>query len=484
MIRILKKLFGKASSVAEPVELSSPVSPASAEVGGLATHSLYIQEDSGDEEVFSIESLKYDFERRLWHYERLKKTLKESNLRLLNWIGSIDYSGYTRQECLSALIANYEEGDENRILLRLEDWVPQVQELARDWVLENFSSLPLEVILENERVILYLSRRKRLESDKGFGAVKSDLIARVRSMSSSEFFQFSAQFRRYAYSLALGQSDTLREWIVDDPEPFNRLFLVQKYGYEELSELEVRRFKADTSVFVRRLFFQLQIDAGVTPSRDELVDLALDKNRSLRQRGQFYLKRIYSEDAYALYKSLDGKEFFYISDYAKSEDVEHFVRGVHSSDKAIQILSLKALAVTAPERLAELGLAQLIIKSRWYRYILVPVLPKILNVDEIQALRPAFEQSSERGIYSYLRVLERKSFWNFVAEGLILINSDVQSDLSEHIVHQIRNQHEIYHRLTPELREAIESQLEELKANKRNRYAGFISSLEFNLRNT
>ena len=114
------------------------------------------QERAVSLEEFTLESLWDDYERRTWYYDNARATLEKSNPRLLNWIGSIDYSGYTREKSLRALIASAEVGDENRILLRLEDWVPQVQRLARGWVLAHFRSLPLDSISSNQRLILYL----------------------------------------------------------------------------------------------------------------------------------------------------------------------------------------------------------------------------------------------------------------------------------------------------------------------------------------
>src|SRR5690606_17145411 len=118
---------------------------------------------SPDIEKLTFESLCHDYDRRTWHYAYAKPTLSKTNPRLLNWIGSIDRSGYTREKCLQALIANSEPGDENRILLRLSDWVSQVQQLARDWTLTNFHALPFDAIISNQQLILYLSRKTRLQ---------------------------------------------------------------------------------------------------------------------------------------------------------------------------------------------------------------------------------------------------------------------------------------------------------------------------------
>ena len=106
----------------------------------------------------TIDSLWNDFEKRTWHHEHFRSILRHKDPHLLNWIGSVDYSGYIREECLRYLISNYMPGDENRILLRLADWVPQIQELARNWTIQNFKNLSCEAIEKNQRLVLYLSR--------------------------------------------------------------------------------------------------------------------------------------------------------------------------------------------------------------------------------------------------------------------------------------------------------------------------------------
>ena len=84
-----------------------------------------------------------EFSKRSYSFGYYLKRLWFNNPRLLHWIGSIDYSGYRREKSLKYLINNYTEGDENRILLRLEDWVDKIQKIAREWILSHFNMLSL-----------------------------------------------------------------------------------------------------------------------------------------------------------------------------------------------------------------------------------------------------------------------------------------------------------------------------------------------------
>ncbi|MBB5351827.1 hypothetical protein HNR46_002066 [Haloferula luteola] len=439
-------------------------------------------EDIPATEEFSFESLWDDYERRTWHYDNAKATLGKSNPRLLNWIGSIDYSGYTREKSLRALIASAEPGDENRILLRLQDWVPQVQRLAGDWVLAHFRSLPFDSIRSNQRLILYLSRKDRLQNDPGLLEIKRDLLARTRGMTPAQFFGLEAMFRRFLFSLSFEDDGHLRPWILGDPEPFNRLLLLSEFQFSEITPDEKLRLQADKSVFVRRRLFQTQIDAGITPERDELISLALDPNRSFRERGQFYLKSIYGEDCYAIYHAKEGEEFYFIGDYARPEDAEHFLAGIRSGSRPTQQACMRALASAAPDRLNELDIASLISQNRRFRSILVPLLPQLLSIDGVLALRSAFERSSPFGTVSFLRVLEKKSFWTFVDEGLSLLISEPETALRQSIVRPIQSRVAIYESLPSPLRDSITKKIIRLRDHGQKQDQGVADLLEFTIR--
>lgn len=431
---------------------------------------------------FTFESLWDDYEQRTWHYDYAKPTLGSSNPRLLNWIGSVDQSGYTREKCLRALIANREPGDENRILLRLSDWVPQVQVLAREWVLAHFRSLSSGAIRENQRLILYLSRKDRLRDDAGMHEIERDLLGRTRVIAPSEFFGFTPMFRRFLFSLSLADDGHLRPWVLDDSEPFNRLLVLGKFAFSEITNDEKLSLRTDKSVFVRRRFFHTQLEAGISPDRDELIALAVDPNRSLRELGQFYLKRNYGDDAYTIYRALDGEEFFYIADYARVEDAEHFLEGIRSGSRNTQCNCFQALAATAPERLKELGLSALIAQNRQFRSVMIPLLPQLLSIEEILALRSAFEEISPHAMISFFRVLERKCFWTFVDEGLAALLSDPEPALRQAIIYSIQSKVTIYESLTSQLRESICTKISRLREHDPRRNEGIADLLDFTIR--
>ena len=301
-------------------------------------------------------------------------------------------------------------------------------------------------------------------------------------MSSEQFFAFTAVFRRFLFSLSLEQDGQLRAWMLDDPEPFNRLLLMKKVGFSSLTEREMEKLGSDKSVFVRRRFFYAQLDAGMAPARSDLISLALDPHKILREIGQFYLKEIYKEDAYSIYHTQCGEAFFYIADYARKEDNEHFFEGVISGSRATKYNCLRAVVSQTPERIRELDLVGLLGASRRFRAVLIPVLPRVLSLDEILSLRSAITGSSARGIISFLRLVEAKSFWTFVDEGLSVLLSTPSPELCEEIVQSISGRVSIPQAPTAECRESITAKLIELRNDPRMSYEEFARLLEFTMK--
>ena len=219
--------------------------------------------------ILEFGDLQHNFKKRTWNFARYRAMLGESNPRLLHWIGSVDYSGYVREECLKCLISNYQPGDENRILLRLEDWVEPIPQLALDWTRNNFHKLSLTQIERNHRLILYLARKDRQDSREAmqrslggfpherhstqrvqspFGTlaqravqeaialINHNLTEKVKSVETQEFYKFDSNFRSYLYQLTLRRSPVLRPLLIKDSDPNNRLILIDLIGIDRLTE--------------------------------------------------------------------------------------------------------------------------------------------------------------------------------------------------------------------------------------------------------
>ena len=414
-------------------------------------------------ELLTIPNLWNNFDKRTWHYERLKSTLQQNDPRLLNWIGSIDYSGHTRERCLKYLISNFVPGDENRILLRLADWVPQVRNHAREWVFNNFETLPFDAIMKNDLLILYLSRKEQLSSGSALQHINAFLLTKAGSLGKKEFLDLHPSFRRYLFILSLNNNQVLRKWLLEDKDPFNRLLLLNHPACQELMPEEIASLKKDKSVYVRRRYFYLLIEKGIQPSQQVLTEFVFDRNPGLREIGRFYLKKYYGVDAYELYKTKHNDYFYYIADFAKKEDIEYFINGLQSNNKEIRLICLKALSIADSQELKKLNFQAIHLENRKVREIISWHLPQLLSLDELFALRDTFDGTSSSGIIYYLNLIARKSYWQFVDTALSELLSNPTDALFNYIDGVILSKSYIYVNVPEVLRQSILDKLSSLK---------------------
>lgn len=436
--------------------------------------------DSLENNVFQL-AIWNQFDQRTNEYESASKRHGVTHQRLLNWIGSIDYSGYTREKCLRALIDHYQLGDENRILLRLADWVPTIATHATKWTLENFQRLSIESIRANQNLLLYLSRKQNLDTSAAMIEIKRDLLNRCHSLTKEEFFLFHSMFRRFLYAWSFVKSGQLRTWMIDDPDPFNRLYLLNSVSFHNLSDDEIKKLKQDSSLFVRRSFFYAQLKVDTIPPKDELLSMAFSTHRSIRMLGQFYLQKLYHIDAHALYLNATGEEFYYIADYAKADNWQYFVTGISSGSKESSYQCLRALTSAMPEELANLDLKSLLQKNRKTRSLILAQLPNLLNAEEIIALRELIIGNEEKRIFSYLFLLEKKSFWAFIDECLSIMLEDARYSMREQMKQHIRKKASINETLSSARRKSIEQKINQMKVAQ-PKEARFLETLEFIMR--
>ncbi len=430
----------------------------------------------------TIESLWNDFERRTYDYSYLKDRVGGDDQRLLNWVGSIDHSGYIREKCLRHLIENMVAGDENRILLRLVDWVSPVRAIACDWLARHFHELPLESIKTNQRLILYLSRKEKVQSLGYMKMIEDDLLLRMGCMDCGTFHQFDTPFRRFILRLSLQRDQCLRDWILLDKEPFNRLLLLEARTGNDLTPSDVGILAQDRSVHVRRRFAMWMVERGEKPTREFLMSLAFDSNRGIRQFARFYLMRLHETDVYPIYRSCSNSDFYLTADYARTEDANVFVEGCRHPSKRVRVDCLRALTVAAPDRLLELDLGELIRSNRETRRIVCFSAARIVDIDQLMALKSDIEESSVNGSFVFLRMLESKSFWRFLDAGLAYLERDVPLHVGQYIRKRIHAKVSINEKLPEHLRESICATLARLRDSGSAGDACFFDQIDFMLK--
>lgn len=428
-----------------------------------------------------LDDLKNNFQKRTSGFEFYRKKLSPENIRLLYWIGSIDYSGYIRETSLKYLTEHYLPGDENRILLRLEDWVVPVRNMAQEWTQKYFPTLTLMQLNENYQLLLYLSRKEKLRQNGTLEFTEACLIEKLRDIDQRQFADLHPRFRRYLYQLSLCKLPKLRQWICFDKEPFNRLELFNFYRFDELTSEERSYLQRDRSVFVRRTLLNLQLRNNIVPSEDELKSACFDKNAGIRELARFCLSKYYHLDAYQLYKQQCNEAACYLADYAEKEDMGYFLEGIGSENSDIKYLCLKAICKIDYRYLSQLPIKELLADKKKIRQTVCLYLPKIFTIEQIMALKDDFIHIHPNGIQIFLNVIFHKSFWYFLDSSLSLLVNNASTQHIQSVCQKFYQKSYIYERLSDILRHSITEKLHALDQHKNYYISELVRQIRFML---
>lgn len=408
---------------------------------------------------YSFESLQTEFALRTGEYELFDiSKLKAEESRLVHWIGSMDYSGYTREKCLTYLVDNYQAGDENRIILRLADWVIPIYSIASTWVKENFEELSLNTILENQELILYVSRKEHVKYSQAMRKICEVIEDKCEDLTNEIYLSLQPAFRKFLIVISLESSQSLRSMIITDPDPSIRLLLLK--SELPLTDIEIEAYKTDPAVFIRRYYYSSQIRKGEQPSKEELIALTTEHNVWLRELARYYLKEFYSVDTYQLYKSFNNDNFYFIADFCRSEDLPFFIEGARSSNPKLRLLSLQALVKTDYTALRQLYMKALLTDNVKIRTLLYEYLPKLYSIEEIMEFRSCFYSDSYNQTIRFFMILQQISFWKFVNIALKEVLSNPDRELHRFISRAIIYKTNIYETIPENLRKDINIRIE------------------------
>jgi hypothetical protein len=428
-----------------------------------------------------FKDIKHNFSKRTYSFKYYQKQLKDTNPRLLHWIGSIDYSGYVRESSLEYLIKNYQTGDENRILLRLEDWVEQIQIIAKKWLIENFNKLSLEQINEQHRVILYLARKKNLSNDHALSIINQHLVSKSSETNDSTFYKLDPKLRKYIYGLEV-ELLKFRNRILNDRDPFNRIILLDRFAYHDLSVDELEKLQKDKSSFVQRKFLYFQLNNQITPSQEYLISLSLNNNKGLRELANFYLNKIYAINSYDLYNKLEDHRRYFIADYAKKEDLDVFLKGFNTKNQRVKTLCFKAICEIDNSIIKSFDIKELLSSNRIIRKLSCVHFPKLFSLAELLKLQPVIVKVSPKGQLTYLNMIYSKSIWQFIDSALQTLIGNSSEEYVKFVLNKYHKKPYIYEKLDVELKESIMKNISILNGNKNHYIESFIKHLKFTIK--
>ena len=431
---------------------------------------------------FSFEDLKYNFYQRSYNFDLYRAKLSKTNPRLLYWIGSIDYDGYVREKSLKYLIDYYQPGDENRILLRLEDWVKEIRKLAAEWTKNNFGQLSIEQINENYRLILYLVIKQRWYIHSVIRVIEDCLINKLKQIKFKDFNSLNSNFRKYLYNLALPDNHNIRQFLVQDKNPINRLLLLKWFKYHELTLVEKTALQEDKCALIKKKFIYYRLKHNIQPEKSELTRLILDKNKSVRELAGFYLKKYYSIDSYELYKKRSDRLFYYIADFTKKEDTNYFLAGMQLTDKHIKLLCFKALCNIEPELVKQFDLRKLVLENNKFRQLIKKHVLPILSLAELQEFRSILFIQPQ-GKLIYLNLLYKRSYWDFVEQALDLIIDCPAVEIINLIEKLLGNNIHVYQTVSDIKKEVLVAKINQAEALEENRLYDLCQKIKLVIKN-
>lgn len=231
-------------------------------------------------------------------------------------VASFHANGYIREKAID-LLAEMHNGDElSYLLIRANDWVPQVRAKAQYAIKMRIVSDYVGYFVRNIHLVERLSRSSSAGTDE-----LTDMIFRLmmepaaRELLHAGFTSLDKYVRRMSYRLALiaPEEDVL---LVLNMALHNHDSFIRSWGAKEAANiLEEDELKGilpvilrDTYMPVRRTALMIIVEHFPEDAHDALIAALLDINATIRELARYHLRRIAPMDFAEFYReALNGK---------------------------------------------------------------------------------------------------------------------------------------------------------------------------------
>ena len=220
-------------------------------------------------------------------------------------------NGHVREKALRALRGHTGRLPCAAVLLRAEDWVPQVASLANDMLLKFAATDQAQYFFEYLDLIVALKRKLRFIAT--MPALEAAMLApRWREQRRLAVEKFQGPLRRYALELTLKADTAIRLEnllrAVSDPSPLVASWALSQSAShltgEDLHRMLLQgldnRMSSVRSDALRRL-----VAGGFADARERCLSAAVDRSQTVRRTASFLLKQHFDLDALPLWR----KEF-------------------------------------------------------------------------------------------------------------------------------------------------------------------------------
>ncbi|MBO4688035.1 MAG: hypothetical protein J5636_05935 [Clostridiales bacterium] len=227
-------------------------------------------------------------------------------------LGTFHPNGYFRERCTWRLRSD--PPSYMYILLRLNDWVDQVCDCAKE-ALNDFSQMTLDDLMMCLFAMEKLRRCERLNIFT-YREIKEKLAKRLRELTpvieKAQMLRYDDMTRRACYRLLLEQqclsADEIRGILSWEPHPQCQILLISMYlSYGDISEEELDEFLTHKSLIVRRFALERKYDLTGKPWAG-MEDMLLSPSASIRSDVRYILRKHTDMDFRSYYLEHLGRQ--------------------------------------------------------------------------------------------------------------------------------------------------------------------------------
>lgn len=244
-----------------------------------------------------------------WSYQPVHAietdTVPDEDALLLYGVYSMHRSGYVREKAVRALSQYGSSKTLPFLLLRLNDWVPQVRHLA-SVVLESILSQcrPVELI-SNLPLMDHIKSYGRADNDRLLSAIESRICEEGSYEELAEGMKNPIREVRRALMKMLPQRDQnliLAMAALGDPDPIVRSLAFQKVATHKNTSHEIIRGLCRSKYSdQRRLAYMHVVSRADRDTKEILIEGLLDRSSGVRDICQYFLAKKYQDDPIRYY---------------------------------------------------------------------------------------------------------------------------------------------------------------------------------------
>lgn len=286
----------------------------------------------------------------MWSIDwRLINIQSLNNIENIIIMGGFHPSGYFREKCLKSL-SNYPD-TLPLLILRMNDWVKEIQELAYHLTLERLKECSFEELVQSAYILMKVrnsKRRNQVYWDDIETCFKQALNKYINYFDWQYFFKQEVSVRQAIYRLIIEYaiSPSLLEKLIDKEKDTFSLSLIIKNMLINICDHEkIKSHFTHRSFYVRKeayiRYYQL-----VQNTWDGIENALLDKSYSIRDYIRYIIKKHTQFDILTFYlEHLDQVEALLgVGECGNHEHINILLSKLESPDERIIKGSLKSLS--------------------------------------------------------------------------------------------------------------------------------------------